>query len=149
MNSSIDPVTEILTLEREALDRWGHGDPGGFLELYDDDISYFDPVTDARIDGHEAMTEYYRPWIDRIRVDRYDIVNPQVVIEGDMALLTYNLVNFARNEQGDEIVGSRWNSTAVYRRIRGVWKSVHSHWSYTRHAAFRSVTPESSERQGA
>ena len=148
MNSSIDPVSEILALERDALDRWGNGDPGGFLELYADDISYFDPVTDARIDGHGAMTEYYRPWVGRIRVDRYEILNPLVVVEGDMALLTYNLVNYARNEQGDEVVGSRWNSTAVYRRIDGAWKSVHSHWSYTSHRAFRSVTPESSERQG-
>jgi ketosteroid isomerase-like protein len=142
VNSSTDPASEILTLERDALDRWGTGDPTGFLELYARDISYFDPVTDARIDGHAAMTEYYRPWIGRIRVDRYDILNPQVVVEGDMALLTYNLVNYARNEQGDEVVGSRWNSTAVYRRIDGAWKSIHSHWSYTRHRAFLSVTPE-------
>lgn len=140
---------QILALEREALDRWGNGDPGGFLELYGDDISYFDPVTEARIDGREAMREYYRPWIGRIRVDRYDILNPQVVVEGDMALLAYNLVNYARNEQGDEVIGSRWNATAVYRRVGGVWTSVHSHWSYTQHAAFRSATPESSERQGA
>ena len=140
---------QILALEREALDRWGNGDPGGFLELYGDDISYFDPVTEARIDGREAMREYYRPWIGRIRVDRYEILNPQVVVEGDMALLAYNLVNYARNEQGGEVIGSRWNATAVYRRVGGVWKSVHSHWSYTRHAAFRSATPESSERQGA
>ena len=32
---------EILMLERAALDRWGKGDPGGFLELYAADITYF------------------------------------------------------------------------------------------------------------
>ena len=44
---------QILMLERRALDRWGKGDPGGFLELYTADITYFDPLTAARIDGHQ------------------------------------------------------------------------------------------------
>jgi hypothetical protein len=46
---------QILMLERSALDRWGKGDPGGFLELYAADITYFDPLSAARIDGHQAM----------------------------------------------------------------------------------------------
>src|SRR5512147_2730445 len=37
---------QILALERRALDRWGKGDPGGFLELYAADITYFDPATE-------------------------------------------------------------------------------------------------------
>jgi hypothetical protein len=56
---------QILMLERAALDRWGKGDPAGFLELYATDITYFDPVTATRIDGHEAMVNYYRPWIGK------------------------------------------------------------------------------------
>jgi hypothetical protein len=51
---------QILMLERGALDRWGKGDPGGFLELYAADITYFDPLTAARIDGHQAMES--PPW---------------------------------------------------------------------------------------
>ena len=52
---------QILQLERGALDRWGQGDPGGFLDVYGPGITYFDPVTAARIDGHDAMEDYYRP----------------------------------------------------------------------------------------
>jgi ketosteroid isomerase-like protein len=140
---------EILALERAALDRWGHGDPGGFLDVYAADITYFDPVTDARIDGRHAMENYYRPWIGKIHIARYEILNPQVVVDGQMALLTYNLVNYARDAGGVESVGSRWNSTTVYQRVNGAWKSIHSHWSFTRHAAFQQVSPEASERQGA
>src|SRR6478752_302082 len=87
---------QILRLERAALDRWGAGDPSGFLETYAADVTYFDPVTASRIDGHEAMTEYYRPWIGKIKVDRYEILNPSAVVTDDMAVLTYNLVNFVR-----------------------------------------------------
>jgi len=139
---------EIVALERAALDRWGKGDPGGFLDLYARDISYFDPLTAARIDGHAAMADYYRPWVGKIQVERYDMLNPLVVIDGDLALLTYNLVNYVKDAEGREVVGSRWNSTTVYRRRDHVWKTIHSHWSFTRHEAFQSMTPEASEGMG-
>ncbi len=61
------------------------------------------------------------------------------------ALLTYNLVNYLRDAQGVESVGSSWNSTTVYRRRDDAWKTIHSHWSFTRHDAFRNLTPEASE----
>jgi ketosteroid isomerase-like protein len=140
---------QILKLERDALDRWGKGDPDGFLELYAGDITYFDPMTARRIDGHEAMAEYYRPWIGQIQIPRYEMLNPQVVIEDKLALLTYNLVNYIRDAQGAESVGSCWNSTVVYQRCDGVWNAIHSHWSFTRHIAFQNLSPEASERQEA
>ena len=141
-------LDQILALERAALDRWGNGDPGGFLDLYDGDVSYFDPLTPARIDGHAAMADYYAPWIGKIHIARYDILNPHVVVSGDLALLTYNLVNYTADPDGSESVGSRWNSTAVYRRRGGTWQTIHSHWSFTRHTAFQTMTAEASERQG-
>ena len=91
------------------------------------------------------MVNYYRPWVGKIHIARYDMRNPQVVVEGNMALLTYNLVNYIRDPQGVESVGSRWNSTTVYRRRDNSWKVIHSHWSFTRHPAFESMTPEASE----
>lgn len=148
MVNSIDVRTtgdQILMLERAALDRWGTGDPGGFLEVYAADISYFDPVTAARIDGHQAMEHYYRPFVGKIQVARYEMLNPHVVVDGHMALLTYNLVNYLRDAEGVESVGSRWNSTTVYQRREGRWKAIHSHWSFTRHAAFQNMTAEASE----
>jgi len=136
---------QVLMLERAALDRWGKGDPGGFLDLYGGDITYFDPMTAARLDGHQAMADYYQPWIGKIHVDRYEMLHPQVVVDGNMALLTYNLVNYIRDAHGVESVGSRWNSTTVFQRRGDSWKSIHSHWSFTRHEAFRAMTAEASE----
>jgi ketosteroid isomerase-like protein len=136
---------QILMLERSALDRWGKGDPGGFLELYATDISYFDPLTAARIDGRQAMENYYRPWVGKIHIARYEMLNPHVVVGGNMALLTYNLVNYIRDAKGIESVGSCWNSTTVYQRGHDTWKAIHSHWSFTRHPAFQNMTPEASE----
>ena len=140
-------MDEIIALERQARDRWGQGDPAGFLELYGEGVSYFDASTDARIDGREAMTNYYRPWTGAIHIARYEMLNPQVVVGGDMALLTYNLVNYDRDENGIESVGSRWNSTAVFKRVDGAWRSIHSHWSFTRHPKLQDLTVASAEQQ--
>ena len=139
----------ILMLERGALDRWGKGDPGGFLELYAADVTYFDPVTATRIDGHQAMVDYYRPFIGKIQVARYEMLNPQVVVDGSLALLTYNLVTYCQDAHGVESVGSCWNSTTVFQSRSGAWKTIHSHWSFTRHIALQNLSPEASERQGA
>ena len=105
---------QILTLERTALNRWGAGDPDGFLETYAGDVTYFDQVTAARLDGHDAMTAYYSPWIGKITVARYEILNPSVVVADDIAVLTYNLVNSLRDANGTERLLNRWNSTTVY-----------------------------------
>jgi ketosteroid isomerase-like protein len=142
---AITTADHIVMLERNALDRWGNGDPGGFLEVYGADVTYFDPLTTMRIDGHEAMTDYYRPWFGKIRIARYEMLNSQVVVDGQMALLTYNLVNYTMDPQGRETVGSRWNSTTVYRRVGGDWRTIHSHWSFTSHPAFQTMTAEATE----
>lgn len=152
MINAIDVRTsseQILMLERGALDRWGNGDPSGLLELYAADITYFDPVTATRIDGHQAMVNYYRPWVGKIQIARYEMLNPHVVVDGAMALLTYNLVNYIRDAQGVESVGSRWNSTTVYQHRGDTWKALHSHWSFTCHPAFQNMSLEASEGQEA
>ena len=145
MNAS--SPTDIIALERAALERWGRGDPGGFLDLYAPEITYFDPLTAARIDGHAAMTAYYAPFVGKIQVDRFEMLNPHVVLEEQVAVLSYNLVNYSRTPAGDEVVGSRWNSTVVFQKLAGRWRTVHSHWSFTRHPALAAMSPEATERQ--
>ena len=128
----LEPIAEhILSLERAALNRWGAGDPGGYLNAYADDVTYFDPATAARLEGLETMREYYRPWTGKIRIDRYEIRNPHVVATDAMAVLTYNLINFVKGGDGTERILNRWNSTAVYRHGEAGWKIAHTHWSYT------------------
>ena len=138
-------AAQILQLERDALDRWGRGDPGGFLDLYARDVSYFDPATPVRIDGWQAMSDYYQPVAGKVQVARYEMGNAQVVVDGNMAMLTYNLVNYLWNPEGIEVPGSRWNSTVVYQRQGGVWKTLHSHWSFTRHPALANASPEAAD----
>jgi ketosteroid isomerase-like protein len=126
----VQPDT-IIALERGALDRWGRGDPQGHLDLYARDVTYFDPMRDKRIDGLDAMKQALEPIKGLVKVDRYEMIDPQTYGAGDAAILTYNLVSYGRSPAGEAMV-VRWNSTAVYARINRQWKIVHSHWSYTK-----------------
>jgi ketosteroid isomerase-like protein len=121
---------EVIALERAALDRWGKGDPKGFLETYAPEITYFDTGTERRIDGHGAMTDYLRPFTGKIKIPRYEMIGAKVQRHGDVAVLTYNLRSEAVQPDGKQVT-VRWNSTAVYARIGRRWKSIHSHWSLT------------------
>ena len=120
----------IIALERSAIDRWGRGDPQGFLENYAPDISYFSPAEEQRVDGVAAMRDLLIPITGKIKIDKYEMVNPRVQRRGDVAVLSYQVVNHVTRNGQPMIV--RWNSTAVYERIQDRWKIIHSHFSYTK-----------------
>lgn len=131
MDSLLD---ELVALERSALDRWIKLDPEGYLGLFAPEVTYFDPTTERRVAGLEAMQARLAPIgsvTPPFREPRYDMIDPRVQRHGDIALLTFNLVNYGRLKDGEERVLARWNSTEVYGRINGSWKIIHSHWSYT------------------
>jgi uncharacterized protein (TIGR02246 family) len=123
---------EIIALERAALDRWIKLDPEGYLDLYAEEITYFDPKTEGRVDGKEALRKLFAP-MKSMKIPfkdiRYEIINPRVERAGDIALFTFNVTNYGKMADRPESVLSRWNSTEVYKRNGGTWKLIHSHWS--------------------
>jgi isochorismate pyruvate lyase len=121
-----DVSNMIIAMEKAALDRWCKGDPSGYLEICAPDVTYFDPFLDHRIDGIAALTQYYEGLRGKIKVDRYEIVNPSVRVNGDIAVLTFNYVSYGGNEQ------SRWNCTEVYSSRPEGWRIIQTHWSFTR-----------------
>lgn len=122
----------IVALERGALDRWGKGDPQGFFEIMAPDQTYFDPMTSKRIDGHDAVKRYIAPFTGKIRIEKADMIDPKVQRSGDLAVLTFNLVDYGAQMDGGPKTTARWNATEVYQRLDGTWKIVHSHWSYVK-----------------
>lgn len=126
---SFDPE-DIIGLERAALDRWGTGDPQGFLQIMSLDVSYFDPYQERRVDGRDALKTIFDPFAGTFSIDRYEMLQPRVQHDGNVAVLTFNLVNYASRPDGSESVINRWNSTEIYQRIGDSWRLVHSHWSY-------------------
>ena len=127
MDSPEDDLTDnIIAMECAALDRWGKGDPSGFLEICAPDVVYFDPNLERRIDGRDALGKYYEAIRGKVSIERYELLNPLVQRVGDAAVLTFNYVSYGGAE--DEY---RWNCTEVYRRSGEVWEIIQTHWSYT------------------
>lgn len=118
-----DPSATIVAMERAALDRWGRGDPSGFLEISAPDVAYFDPFLERRLDGLEALARYYEKLRGKVQVARYELLNPRVQLVGEAAVLTFNYVS-----HGGE-APNRWNCTEVYRRDAAGWRLVQTHWS--------------------
>lgn len=125
ITTGTDVSATIIALEKGALEKWYKGNPDGYIDISADDVVYFDPFTEQRIDGLEALKQYYEPIRGQIQVPRYDMPNPRVQAVNDMAVLTFNLFS----HHGD--VASKWNCTEVYRlENNGQWKIIQSHWSF-------------------
>jgi ketosteroid isomerase-like protein len=131
-NASGDAAQTIIAMEQRALERWGKGDPSGYFEIIAPDTTYFDPTLARRADGVDALHALIDPFKGKIHIERAEMINPKVQQQGDVAVLTFNLISHGA-QVGDGPKGDvRWNSTEVYQRIAGQWKIVHSHWSYTK-----------------
>jgi ketosteroid isomerase-like protein len=126
MTRALTDADQILALERAALDRWGRGDPSGYLEISAPDVTYFDPFLQRRLDGLEALTSYYEGLRGKVRVARDEVIAPKVVVTGDLAVLSCNYVSYGGSEDAH-----RWNCTEVHRRDPSGWRIVHTHWSFT------------------
>jgi ketosteroid isomerase-like protein len=126
-----DPLAiQIIQLERSAIESWNKGDPSMGINLLSDDITYFDPNIELRLDGKEGkatITKYCEAARGKIHVEKYEMINPRVQSVKDMAVLSYNLISVENGKT------SRWNCTGVYKLEEdGKWKVIHQHWSPTR-----------------
>lgn len=122
----------ILALERSALDRWSKGDPYGYLEIQADDITYFDDIAaQSRIDGVEAMREYFKNTLEgNVPPHEYELVDPKVQVYDDIGILTLRY----HPHGPDGTIMPAWKATSVYRQADGSWRCVHAHWSMVKEA---------------
>jgi len=124
--SSADIEQTIIAMERAALERWGRGDPSGFLEISADDVVYFDPFLSRRLNGIEELRALYESIRGQVQIKHFELIDPRVQVIGDAAVLTFNYVAEDTNE-----AASRWNCTEVYRREGDTWRIIQTHWSFT------------------
>jgi ketosteroid isomerase-like protein len=131
-SASGEAAQRIIAMEQGALARWGKGDPNGYFEIMASGTTYFDPTLAKRVDGVGALHALIDPFEGKIHVERAEMIDPKVQQQGDVAVLTFNLISHGAQVGGGPKGDVRWNSTEVYQRISGRWKIIHSHWSYTK-----------------
>jgi ketosteroid isomerase-like protein len=116
----------LIEMEKAALDRWGKGDPDGFLEICAPDVVYFDPYLEERVDGLNVLRALMEKIRGQVHLDRFELINPFVQVSAELAILTFNYVSYTSGQP------LRWNCTEAYRReSNGQWRIIQTHWSYT------------------
>lgn len=119
----------IIGLERAALDKWFNGDTSGYEQLWSKhSFTYFDSVSDKRIDDHETIVDFLKKIDGKLFARSYDFREPRVQIGKDMAVLTYQL--FADTT----LINMAYACIEVYQKedADGEWHVIHSTWSFIR-----------------
>ena len=120
-------LEELVEEVSVALDPYfAQSDPSGYVARFADRATYFDPNSAGRLDG-DAYRQHFAGYAGQIPPFNHRILNPTVDLNGDTAVLTFNL------EVIDPEDGTRaalWNTTEVHHRTDDGWEMVHAHWSY-------------------
>jgi len=115
-------ATTIVSMEKAALEEWLKGNPTGYLNIYAEDFTYFDPI--QRINGFDKIKEFYESLRGSVQVEKYEMIDPVVQISDETVVLTYGLETYSEGE----VIGE--NCTEVYQQQPDKqWKIIHSHWS--------------------
>ena len=115
----------IISLERQALDKWSQGNPLGFAVNLADDATYFDDIgAHTRLDGAQEVKKYLESLVGKIPPHKYKLVDPKVQVYDNVAILTLRYHSMI-----DTVSGPPWKATSVYRLKDDKWKMVHAHWS--------------------
>ena len=123
----------ILSLEKDAMERWRNGDPWGFVEISAEDINYVDPGLTRPILGMEEYKSYTKKIEGQVHYQGSEFIDPTVVVVGDAAVLSYNYRSSVLSPESAVTSQTPWNATEVYFRREDQWRIVHSHWSFIRH----------------
>lgn len=120
-----DIKATIISLEKQALEQWNHGNPDGFIELSSDDVVYFDPALENKLEGKKALEEYYDRVRGKVKIDLYEMIRPVVLLSSETAVLAYD---YEAHRDGQVF---RMHCTEVYKSDSSDrWRIVHTHWSF-------------------
>lgn len=78
--------------------------------------------------GIAALREHFAALRGQRLSHHYEVVDPEVRILGDLAVLTFRYE--PRSSSGTPFMRlMRWKAASIYRLIAGEWRSVHAHWA--------------------
>jgi ketosteroid isomerase-like protein len=102
-------------------------------------VTYIDPGLTRPIVGLDDYKAYLKQIEGEIHYQRSEFIDPEIVVIGDAAVLSYNYRSSVCSPEGTVISQTPWNTTEVYFRRDGQWRIVHTHWSYLKHRLPESV----------
>jgi uncharacterized protein (TIGR02246 family) len=129
----------ILSLEKDAMERWRNGDPWGWAEISADEVTYVDPSLTKPILGLEEYKSYLKQFEGKVSYQGSEFIDPKVLVIGDAAVLTHNYQSTVTAPKATSTIQTLWNATEVYFHLEGEWRIAHTHWSYVKHKLPESV----------
>jgi ketosteroid isomerase-like protein len=117
---------EIISRERQSLKAWKAKDKHFYDEYWGSDMTEFTPWTPELVRKPEQMSEFAKN-VKAWKIHHIDIVDPDVRVYGDVALLTYR-ENVVGQYEGKS---TRYLGKVkmIYVRRDGRWQGVHYHES--------------------
>ncbi len=120
-------LEELTALLQAALNPYfDDSDPKEYAALFADEATYFDPNSSGKQEG-DGIQQLFGAYAGNIPPDRYEILDPSVSVYGDIAVFTFNLDTFSKD---DGSVTGRWNTTQIHSRSHVGWEMTHAHWSH-------------------
>jgi ketosteroid isomerase-like protein len=124
-----DVTAEILKITYAAWKADMEKDLEAGMAILADDYTEFNSALPIRIDGKDMNGRFYEAFLQgSSEVIAAEAVNPKVQVYGDVAILTYNFVGYAKSAEG-EVEPNLAKSTRVYAKIDGEWKLVHANFA--------------------
>lgn len=136
---TLEETTEsVVQLERDALDNWSAGNPGGFTLHMAEDVTYMDDIMAFNLKkGLEAVQAYMNSLDGMIGPHDYEMVDPFVQQYNSVAILTFHYEGSVNGQKGQP-----WKTTSVYNYRDGVWKMVHANWSLVKQPSEEGAAAE-------
>lgn len=125
---SAESVTEdVIAVAWDGLNRLRSGDPTGITDACAESVTYFSVEQDSLLTGRQTLVEMYGPPTHQTYYDHFDLIDPQVRVYGNVAVLTFDFASYTTPD--DSQLRARWRSTQVLTRNDTGWQIVHIHWT--------------------
>ena len=120
----------ILKIERDAWEAAKNKNLEAFKEYWADDASVFSEGQAYRLKGKADVMRDMEAWFKQVNVQSYQMLDPQVQVLGDTALLTYYFTETGlRDEKSFSTAGK---ISMVFAKLEGKWRALHEHISTNR-----------------
>ena len=116
---------EIIDNLSNAMDLWYSGKTHGYAGLFAEEITYFDPLQNERIETLEQLRSHYATLEGQANFPRWEFIDLKRAWLGDSCVVTYFLKQFT--DEGP--AGPTWKVTEMYSESDGDWRISHAHWS--------------------
>ncbi|MDZ7374900.1 MAG: nuclear transport factor 2 family protein [candidate division KSB1 bacterium] len=122
-----DVEQHLVELEQRQVEAFNRRAIDEVLAHFDPALVGFSSTRHDRLHGLEDLRKTFHYYLDQAEEVSYEIQDPEVVVYGDVAIVTFYWV--VRLTDGGRTRSVRGRGTHVYLRRNDSWKVVHEHFS--------------------